>query len=118
MIAIITALAILAQDAGNPVTTGDVTLVGLLSSVAGNGVLLLWIRQAIKDRDAANVERRETQDKFDALAQQAFPLLSNAIPALDKVTESMQRVHQSDVDEFKEAMRTFTNQLRASAKER
>lgn len=109
-------VAWLAQESGD-VSSGDLTLGGLVAAVAGNGVLLMWIRQLVKDRDVAHAERRQTQAKYDDLAQQAFPLLSNAIPALDKVTESMQRVHQSDVDEFKQAMRTFTNQLRQSEKE-
>jgi tRNA1(Val) A37 N6-methylase TrmN6 len=117
ILSIATTFLFIAQESSGDVSSGELTLGGLVAAVAGNGVLGLWIRQAIKDRDASNVERRQTQAKYDDLAQQAFPLLSNAIPALDKVSESMQRVHQSDVDEFKQAMRTFTSQLRKSEKE-
>jgi hypothetical protein len=108
----------LAQETGGDVSTGDLTLGGLVASISVTSGLLMWIRQLIKDRDEAHKERRATQAKYDDLAQQAFPVLASAAPTLEKVTEALKQAHASDVDEFKQAVRAITTQLRSPGKER
>lgn len=106
----ITAIAFLAQDPG-PVAD-EVTIPGLIASIAGNGVLWLWNRQISKDRDREREERIAAQLAKDAMAERVLPLLASAVPALDKVTESMQAARRSEVDELRQMIRGVSNELR------
>lgn len=106
----ITAIAFLAQDPG-PVAD-EVTIPGLAALAAGNGLMWLWNRQLTKDRDREHDERVAAQAKAEAMAERVLPLLASAVPALDKVTESMQAARRSEVDELRQMIRGVSDELR------
>jgi hypothetical protein len=107
-------LVFMAQEGGGP-SSDDLTIGGLVATTSAIGVLLMWIRQVVKDRDAERLERQTTQAKYDLLAEKSLPVLASALPALEKVSGALSNVNEvqrSEIDDFLKALRGATRDLR------